>query len=961
MNRICVFVLLAVTILSSLWLSAFAQTCSAPSFTQPPVYPVGSDIRSVAAADFDGDGHPDLAVANADTSTVTVVLKAGRGVPAIINTHAVGTFPLSVAAGDFTGDGKPDIISANNSSGNISLLRNNGSGGFVASGSFNSGSGGQDLAVGDLNNNGTLDVVVALGSAVTVLLGNGQGGFSAPAFVQGASAQKLITADFNNDGKLDLATSGSNLTEIRLGNGAGQFGNPTCGVQSSSGLAAGDVTGDGKIDLVLTNIPSAQIQIHVGDGSGCLGTSTSINVLNFGRPRFVALRDLNKNGSLDIVAGATVLLNNGSGVFGPPFEFGLGSLGSDPGANTVVADFNGDSNPDIASASTGTAGILFGDGAGGFRFATGPAGRGAHGVAHADLNSDGKVDIVALSNGNFVTMLGDGTGNLSSPSIVTPAGPAFIGPVIADFNGDTKLDVAVVDNSHTGPGGKPRLLVSLGNGLGGFGASISTSFEDWSPLSVGGADLNADGKIDLVTMNRSGTSHLDGSVLVALSDGTGQFTIQPDVPVGTAVNPIGMAFADFNNDAKTDIAVPTGFGFSILLGNGAGGFLGPRTHITTANATSIRSADLNGDGNADLAMVAEGVNGKTSVVLGNGTGGFGAPLEFTLGFFPSDLAIAELNNDGKLDLAVVTASQQSSPVPPRSNIAVLLGDGAGGFGSPANLLTERNAARIITADLNGDGGPDLITASQLANNLTVAFNTCAGFSPSPSPSPTPSPAFTISGAVTNGSGQAIADVTMILESDVAETQIVFTNQSGNYAFTYAGGVSHNLKVTPSKSGLAFTPQAIVFVSSTSVTGNKVASFTGVTSSTPPVGQTPILLTRENSQRAVALDSVTLMAEPFGIINLNNFSADQRTRVSLFAVNIDLAAGETASVIEAQAEISGGQVVPLTVEHFGAVPNFNWLKQVVVKLPNDIGNAVEIRVTLRVRGAMGNTVIVKVKP
>ena len=170
MTKMRVFILLL--ILSVLCAPAAAQTCSVPSFTQPPVYPVGGDVRSVATADFDGDGHPDLAVANADLSTVTVVLKAGRNEPAIINSYAVGTFPLSVATGDFTGDGKPDIIAASNSSSTVSLLRNNGSGGFVSGGTFDSGSTGVDMAVGDFNNNGTLDVAVALGSAVSILQGN---------------------------------------------------------------------------------------------------------------------------------------------------------------------------------------------------------------------------------------------------------------------------------------------------------------------------------------------------------------------------------------------------------------------------------------------------------------------------------------------------------------------------------------------------------------------------------------------------------------------------------------------------------------------------------------------------------------------------------------------------------------------------------------------------------------------
>ena len=234
--------------------------------------------------------------------------------------------------------------------------------------------------------------------------------------------------------------------------------------------------------------------------------------------------------------------------------------------------------------------------------------------------------------------------------------------------------------------------------------------------------------------------------------------------------------------------------------------------------------------------------------------------------------------------------------------------------------------------------------------------------PTPTPSPTPSPtSFTISGAVTDATGMELADVTMILLSDVTETQITFTDQSGNYLFNYVGGLSHSLNVTPSKSGYAFNPQAIGFVSSSSVSGNQTASFIGTPSSTPPAGQIPILLTRENSLRAVALDSVTMTSEPFGVTNVNNLSSDQRTRISLFAVNVELGAGETSSVIAAQAEDSVGQVFPLTVEYFGAVPNFGWLKQIVVKLPDEIANSVEVRVSLKVRGTAGNKVIVKVKP
>ncbi|MEN3327671.1 MAG: TolB protein [Acidobacteriota bacterium] len=229
--------------------------------------------------------------------------------------------------------------------------------------------------------------------------------------------------------------------------------------------------------------------------------------------------------------------------------------------------------------------------------------------------------------------------------------------------------------------------------------------------------------------------------------------------------------------------------------------------------------------------------------------------------------------------------------------------------------------------------------------------------PSPSPSPLPTPTWTISGVVKDSTGNGLADVTMILQNDFADTQITFTDQNGNYLFHYSGG--NGLFVTPSKPGFVFNPQSIGFVSSRSVSGDQTASFTGTPSMTP--SGTPILLGWETPERAIALDSVTTIGEPFNVNNTHNFSADQRTRISLFAVNIELGAGETLSIIQAQAEDSLGQIFPVTVEYFGAVPNFPWLKQVVLKLPDEIGNKVEVRISLRVRGIASNKVIVKVLP
>lgn len=230
--------------------------------------------------------------------------------------------------------------------------------------------------------------------------------------------------------------------------------------------------------------------------------------------------------------------------------------------------------------------------------------------------------------------------------------------------------------------------------------------------------------------------------------------------------------------------------------------------------------------------------------------------------------------------------------------------------------------------------------------------------PTPSPTPTPGPSLTVSGNVKHSNGQPLPGVVMILTSDVADPQIVFTDQAGNYSFTHSGGGS-SLTVTPSREGFVFDLLSVSFIFPS---GNKtVPQITGTPSPIPLPIQQPILLSHDSPQHAIALDSALLTTETFGVINNDNFSGDHRTRISLFAVNIELAAGEPISVITAQAEDSLGNVFTLPVEAYVAVPNFTWLKQVVVKLPDEIANKVEVRVSIKVRGIASNKVIVKVKP
>jgi hypothetical protein len=243
----------------------------------------------------------------------------------------------------------------------------------------------------------------------------------------------------------------------------------------------------------------------------------------------------------------------------------------------------------------------------------------------------------------------------------------------------------------------------------------------------------------------------------------------------------------------------------------------------------------------------------------------------------------------------------------------------------------------------------LLSASASASSLTQP----------PTPTPTPGFIYTFSGQVTDGaSGDAIAGVTIALVGDRTGTQIARTNESGNYSITY--GPNNRITLTAYKTGYLFSPLVSDFISTVDLRGNWIVPFTA-TQFPIPLTPPPVLLTEENSLRGLVVDSVTFMRDPFPVVTTQNFSADRHGRIMLFAVNIDLRPGENISIVTAQAEDSTHRIYPLPVESLGKVPGYDWLTQVVVKLPDELGNAGDISVSINVRSATSNKVLVKVKP
>jgi len=756
--------------------------------------------------------------------------------------YSVGSQPFELAVGDLNNDGKKDIVSANYTGRSISVLVSDPAGGFLPATNIDNGCLNKGVELGDLNSDGNLDAVVVAdcqtdGAKVSIFLGNGSGGLSLFREYPQNNAESIHLADidgdneldiflltqtefliyegdgmgefavlnrnplqsygvsrafaivdFDHDGDLDVALGVDDRVRVWKGDGHGAF-TEVWSAQSMERVYSGDFNNDGNPDLVTINDGLSQMRLFLGDGTGNFALQDTYET-NGGASDHADVADVNGDGIVDVVTsnfstyGVSVFLSRGDGTFWPKLDFNTSVSSGD----IVIADITGDNIPDLVVAETyffpdewlGKVIVTEGIGDGRFRAPTYIkvlTNGSPDSIVMADLNGDGKDDIIIGNVQLFGVSILLRTGDLIfAPRHDLLEGKEVMGVTAGDLNADGHIDVVAV--------GDRQVYVLLGNGQGDLAltATLDVGGGEQNLMHASIQDYDHDGFADMVVGPRSG-----GRFFFYRGIGDGTFSEPIEYPTDDGLM-WEINSADFNGDGRQDLAILFGAGYfpssrlEVWLNIGAG-FTFHREVILGygTNAHAMAVGDFNSDGKQDLAYSIgynAGTWGYVGILNGLGNGDFAMGSRVSMpDDYPIDIVATDMNVDGILDLGV---AQQVT-----RDVVILEGNGAGDFEIVQRLAAANYTWRIASGNLTPDSSPDFVVANYLADSITVIANNCNriyGPRPTPTPTPTPSPFVTVAGRVTTPMGRGIRSARVVLIDQNGVRQNVFTNSFGYYMF-----------------------------------------------------------------------------------------------------------------------------------------------------------------------------------
>jgi len=607
----------------------------------PTIYPAGSRPESLAVGDLNHDGRADVVVTNFSDNTISVFIQGADGSMADRVTYATGSVPDAVAVGDVNADGLDDIAVSNWSSPFISVFIQNAGGTLNPKVDYTSPqAGNDDIAIGDVNGDGLNDVVKM----------NRQGFYpDLSVFLQ------------NENGVLDTAVPYS-LTD--------------CDSYCGDGIGLGDVTGDGKTDVVMSyggNIPTAKIAVFAQGGDGSLLPAVSYSGYHYPEPLEVA--DVNGDGLADVIVAhgggnaVSVYAQHSNGV--------QGSYSLYPLRQNSASHFK------------------------------------PQALAIGDINNDGLPDVLVANYNYGLDILYHMNPSGSPPAVTSitrtdrnPTDVSTVGFLVTFTKSVTGVDGSDFDLTTTGTVSGASVLSVTGSNN-----SYHVTVDSGSGEGTIRLDVIPDDSIQDIYGNPLDGGYTSGEIyttMEVLSDGLFEPYVNYSID-----SPEAVGIGDFNNDGRFDAAVTNANGeLRIFIQNLSGSLDSPAIYTAGSRPEALAVGDFNNDGRADVVLTNTSDN-TISVFIQQANGSMADRVTYATGTGPNAVAVGDVNADGLVDIAV---SNGSSPF-----ISIFIQNAGGTLNQKVDYTSpQADEGDIAVGDVNGDGLNDVVKMKGVGYNPNLS-------------------------------------------------------------------------------------------------------------------------------------------------------------------------------------------------------------------------------------------------